>query len=61
MKYNELEKILKKNGCYFLENSKNGHPIWFSPTTQKKFRMSNHRSEEVRNGTLKSILRDAGI
>ena len=60
MKYKELEKILKKKGCYFLKNSKNGHPIWFSPITKKKFKMSNH-SSEVRNGTLKSILRDSGV
>jgi predicted RNA binding protein YcfA (HicA-like mRNA interferase family) len=38
-----------------------GHPEWFSPITGKKFTTSNHEAQEVKIGTLKSILRDAGI
>lgn len=59
MKYNELEKILRKNGCYLLRNSK--HPEWFSPITGKKFKTSHHKSEEVAKGTLRSISRDSGV
>ena len=29
--------------------------------SEKRFRMSNHKSKEVATGTLKSILKDAGI
>ncbi len=61
MKYSELEKILKKEGCYFFKNANNGHPVWISPKTGKKFRMSNHRKEEVNVKTLHSILKDAGL
>lgn len=61
MKYSELEKELKRNGCYHLRNSKNGHPIWFSPKSKKQFRMSNHKSQEVKKGTLNKILTDAGL
>ena len=60
MKYSELEKKLKKQGCYFVENGKN-HPLWYSPLTKKEFRMSYHKSEEVKKGTLNSILKDAGL
>lgn len=37
MKYSELEKKLRKGGCYFLRNGKR-HPIWESPITGKKIR-----------------------
>ena len=61
MKYNELERLLKKAGCYETGKQRAGHPEWYSPITGKYFTMSNHKSEEVRPGTLKSIKRDAGI
>jgi len=59
MKYSELEKKLKKLGCNWYEDGSR-HPIWVSPTG-KKFAMSYHRSEEVATGTLKSILKTAGV
>ena len=49
MKYSELKKILIKNGCRF-DHSGGRHEIWYSPIT-----------EDVAKGTLKSILRAAGI
>lgn len=60
MRYSELEKRLKASGCYFVRDSKNGHPIWHSPITNKSFRLSNHRSQEVKAGMLASIKRDSG-
>ncbi|MBR0078136.1 MAG: type II toxin-antitoxin system HicA family toxin [Bacteroidales bacterium] len=59
MKYSELEKMLKKAGCYLIGN--NDHPLWFSPITGKKFQTSHHKSEEVKTGTLGKILKQAGI
>ena len=47
MKYSELEKILREAGCYDTEKQANGHPVWYSPITDKKFRLSNHKSKEV--------------
>lgn len=61
MKYNELERKLKKIGCYDLGRQKRGHPLWYSPVTNKEFEMSNHGSEEVATGTLKAILKAAGL
>lgn len=61
MKYNELERKLKKLGCYDTGQQMAGHPIWHSPITGKDFKMSNHGSEEVATGTLKSIKRAAGL
>jgi len=62
MKYAELERKLKAAGCYEVsKNGKSNHPKWYSPITGKVFSLSHHRSEEVRGGTLRSILRDSGV
>lgn len=61
MKYNELHRILKKNGCYPLGKTQAGHPLWFSPKTGKEFTTSHHEAQEVATGTLRSIKRLAGI
>jgi len=60
MKYSEREKKLKKAGCY-QDGEMNGHPVWYSPKTDKYFKMSHHKSQEVKFGTLQSILKDAGL
>lgn len=59
MKYSELEKKLRKTGCYPIGN--NDHPIWYSPITGKRFQTGHHKSEEVKKGTLEKILKMAGI
>jgi len=60
MKYSEVERKLKEAGCYFNKQGKE-HPEWYSPITKQKFRMSNHKSEEVKTGTLKSISKASGV
>lgn len=59
MKAGELTKLLKKNGCYLLRHGSN-HDIWFSPITNKQFAVPRHKAE-IKPGTAKSILKDAGI
>ncbi|MCR5570359.1 MAG: type II toxin-antitoxin system HicA family toxin [Paludibacteraceae bacterium] len=61
MKYKELERKLKSCGCYPLDKQMNGHLVRFSPITNQVFKMSNHGGEEVAKGTLKAILKSAGI
>ncbi len=61
MKYSELERKLKKVGCYDTGDQMNGHPLWYSPKTDKYFKMSNHKGQEVKKGTLKSIMNSAGL
>ncbi len=55
MKYSELEKKLKKIGCY-PDGKMGGHPLWYSPKTDRYFKMSHHKSQEVKTGTLNKIL-----
>jgi predicted RNA binding protein YcfA (HicA-like mRNA interferase family) len=60
VKYSEVEKKLKAAGCYCVRDGKK-HPLWFSPITGKEFALSNHRSEEVKKGTLRDISKDSGV
>ena len=60
MKYNELHKLLKEAGCQ-LVTKKGGHPVWRNPKTGKLFTTSHHGSQEVKPGTLRSIMRDSGL
>lgn len=59
MKYHELEKKLKEAGCY--QVGSNRHPFWYSPITKMTFQTSHHGGKEVATGTLKKIMKDAGI
>jgi len=61
MKYSELERKLKKIGCSDTGDEMNGHPLWYSPITERYFKMSNHKSQEVAKGTLQSIKKDSGL
>lgn len=61
MKYSELEKLVKKAGCYYTGKEQAGHPLWKSPKTGMYFQMSHHPSQEVATGTLNKIKRAAGI
>lgn len=60
-KYSELERLLRKMGCYKTSMEESGHPLWYSPITNNYFAVSHHHSREVASGTLLKILKDAGI
>ena len=59
MKYSELERLLTGAGCYPVTGG--DHPIWYSPITGKRFKTGHHKSQEVKKGTLKAILKVSGI
>ncbi|MBR4734487.1 MAG: type II toxin-antitoxin system HicA family toxin [Bacteroidales bacterium] len=60
MRGSELKRLLKSHGCFELTSGKE-HDVWFSPITRAKIRVPRHQSQEVPTGTLKSILKQAGI
>lgn len=60
MRYGELKKLLKGNGCYLHREGKR-HEIWYSPKTRKSFTVGRHNGQEVASGTLDSILKEAGL
>lgn len=61
MKYSELKRLLIKAGCYEVGMEQGGHPLWYSPKTGKTFQLSHHTSHEVAIGTLRKIMKDAGL
>ena len=60
MTYGELKRLLKKNGCKIIREGSN-HEIWYSPITNEQFPVGRHTNEEVKKGTLQSILKAAGL
>ena len=60
MKVSEMIKILKHNDCFCLREGDN-HEIWYSRKTKKQFPVPRHKSKELPLGTVKSILKAAGI
>lgn len=60
MKVSELVRLLTKAGCYVLRQGAN-HEIWYSPITNQTFPVSRHGSQELKDGTLRSIKKMAGI
>ncbi len=60
MKVSELTRMLKKIGCYITEHGKE-HDEWYSPVTEKYFRVPRHQSKELPTGTANSIKKDAGL
>lgn len=60
LKYSEVERKLKKAGCFIVRQGKR-HPIWFSPISGRSFPVSNHKSEEAKKGTLQSISKQSGV
>ncbi len=60
MRYGELKKLLKKSGC--VKDHEGGrHEIWINPKTNKTFQVGRHNGEEVPTGTLKNIMKAAGL
>ena len=60
MKYSELKKILRKNGCY-KQSEGARHENWYSPLTNRVFQVGRHDTQDAKKGTLSRILKDAGI
>lgn len=60
MKGSELERLLKKKGCYFLEEGTR-HEVWYSTINSSEFMVPRHEGKEVAIGTVHKILKDAGI
>lgn len=60
MKVDKLIIKLKANGCVELFHGKE-YDVWFSPITNGRFRVPRYKTQEIPIGTLKSIIKQAGI
>ena len=59
MKLSELLKLFNKNGIKMVQHGKR-HDFYYSPITGKSFPVPRH-AKEIAVGTLKSILKAAGL
>jgi len=60
MKTSEALRKLSKAGCFFVEHGKE-HDCWYSPITDKRFRVPRHSSQELATGTKNSIKKSSGV
>lgn len=58
VKYSQLYKELKKNGCEIYRHGAE-HDIWVNASTGKFFAVPRHGSKEVPTGTLRQLRRFA--
>jgi len=59
-KYREIVKRLKKFGFLFFRQAAGSHEIWYNDKTGKYTTIPNHTGD-MPEGTLRAILRQAGI
>ncbi len=59
-KYREVISRLKALGFEFDRYAKGSHEIWWNPETRKRTTIPNHPGD-ISEGTLKAILKVAGI
>ena len=63
MKTSELKlrnKKVRMLSCYLTDHGKE-HDEWYSPITQKYFRIPRQKRKEIPNGTAVRIMKNAGI
>ena len=60
MKTSEALRKLSKSGCFFVEHG-GEHDCWYSPITNKRFRVPRHPSQELAPGTKKNIEKTSGV
>jgi len=60
MKYNDLFKLLKKDG-WFEIRQKGSHVIMHHPIKPEQLTVPNHSGKEVKKGLLTAILKQAQI
>jgi len=52
---------LRKAGFVFDRQAKGSHEIWLNPITRRRTTIPNHPGTSIPKGTLKAILRAAGL
>ena len=59
MKFNELYRLLEKDGWYIARTKR--HHIFAHPVKKGKIPVGKHGTQDVPNGTLNSIIKMAGL
>ena len=59
--YKELIKKIRKAGFEFDRQAKGSHEIWYNPNTGRRTTVPNHPGVDIPKGTLRAIIREAGL
>jgi len=59
-KYHEVARRLRAFGYFFDRHGPGSHEVWRDPVTRRKVTVPHH-AKDIAEGTLRTILRDAGI
>ena len=57
----DVIKKLKRAGFVFDRQAKGSHEIWYNPTTKRRTTIPNHPGVDIPKGTLRAIIKEAGI
>jgi predicted RNA binding protein YcfA (HicA-like mRNA interferase family) len=57
----DVIKKLRKAGFVFDRQAKGSHEIWYNPTTKRRTTIPNHPGVDIPKGTLKAIIKEAGL
>jgi len=57
----DVIKKLRKAGFVFDRQAKGSHEIWYNPTTKRRTTIPNHQGVDIPKGTLKAIIKEAGL
>jgi predicted RNA binding protein YcfA (HicA-like mRNA interferase family) len=52
---------LKKAGFVLYRQARGSHEIWYNPDTKRRTTVPSHPGADIPKGTLKAILKEAGI
>ena len=52
---------LKKAGFVLYRLARGSHEIWYNPVTKRRTTVPNHPGVDIPKGTLKAILKEAGL
>ena len=58
---NEIIRGLKKAGFVFDRQAKGSHEIWYNLVNKRRTTVPNHPGVEIHKGTLRAILKEAGL
>jgi mRNA interferase HicA len=62
LRYRELEKKLKKLGCFEIENKTGGsHRKWINPENKRAAAIPDWGSKDLKNGTLQGAIKQLGL
>jgi mRNA interferase HicA len=61
VRYRDLAKRLRVLGCEFVRNGAGSHRIWCNPENGKYTTIPDWGSDDLKPGTLRSIVSDLGL